>query len=168
MRWSEQQLEAHLKAHRNKAERSKLRLKSENDAKVHQARKNIVQEKLEPNTEYDEKQVLFCEVAATPPSVNHYWERTEKGMKLSERAQRFHALMIALIPALRLSSRLKLEVVFHFPDRRRRDIDNPLKATIDSLVKCGLCDDDEQFDELIVKRGAVVKGGLIRLKVWEL
>lgn len=168
MRWSEQQLEAHLKAHRNKAERSKLRLKTENDAKVQQARKNIVQAKSEPNTEYDEKQVLFCEVAATPPSVNHYWERNGKGMKLTDRARQFHAVMMALVPALRLSSRLKLEVVFHFPTKQKRDIDNHLKATIDSLVKCGFCDDDEQFDELIVKRGAVVKGGLIRLKVWEL
>ena len=168
MRWSEQQLEAHLKAHRNKAERSKLRLKTENDAKIQQARKNIVQAKSEPNTEYDENQVLFCEVAATPPSVNHYWERNGKGMKLTDRARQFHAVMMALVPALRLSSRLKLEVVFHFPTKQKRDIDNHLKATIDSLVKCGFCDDDEQFDELIVKRGAVVKGGLIRLKVWEL
>lgn len=168
MRWSEQQLEAHVKAHRNRANQAKLRLKTENDARVQQAKNNVVQAQSEPNTEYSENQVLFCEIATTPPSVNHYWERTDKGMKLSERAQRFHALMIALVPALRLSSRLKLEVIFHFPDRRRRDIDNPLKATIDSLVKCGLCDDDEQFDELIVKRGSVIKGGLIRLKVWEI
>lgn len=168
MRWSEKMLEAHLKAHRNRSNLSKLRLKSENDAKVQQARKDIVQAKLEPNTEYDKNQVLFCEVAATPPSVNHYWERNGKGMKLTDRARQFHAVMMALVPALRLSSRLKLEVVFHFPTKQKRDIDNHLKATIDSLVKCGFCDDDEQFDELIVKRGAVVKGGLIRLKVWEL
>lgn len=89
-------------------------------------------------------------------------------MKLTDRARQFHSVMMALVPALRLSSRLKLEVVFHFPTKQKRDIDNHLKATIDSLVKCGFCEDDEQFDELIVKRGAVVKGGLIRLKVWEL
>ncbi len=33
MRWSEQQLEAHLKAHRNRAISSALRQKAENDAK---------------------------------------------------------------------------------------------------------------------------------------
>ena len=59
-------------------------------------------------------------------------------------------------------------MTFHFPNQQTRDIDNYLKATIDSLVKCGLCVDDEQFDELIVKRGEVVKGGLIKLKVMEL
>ena len=168
MRWSEKVLEAHLKAHRNRANLSKLRLKNENDAKVHEAKKNVIQAKSEPNTEYGENQVLFCEIATTPPSVNHYWERTGKGMKLTDRAREFHAVMIALIPALRLSSRLKLEVIFHFPTHQKRDIDNHLKATIDSLVKCGFCEDDEQFDELIVRRGSVIKGGLIRLKVWEL
>ena len=168
MRWSEQVLKAHLKAHRDRAVLSKLRLKTENDVKVQQANKNVIQAKSEQNTEYSENQVLFCEVAVTPPSVNHYWERTGKGMKLSDRARQFHAVMMALVPALGLSSRLKLEVIFHFPTKQKRDIDNHLKATIDSLVKCGFCNDDEQFDELIVKRGAVVKGGLIRLKVWEL
>ena len=74
----------------------------------------------------------------------------------------------ALIPPLQTEARLKLEVTFHFPNYQTRDIDNYLKATIDSLVKCGLCVDDEQFDELVVKCGEVVKGGLIKLKVMEL
>lgn len=162
-------LEAHLKAHRNRSNLSKLRLKSENDAKVQQARKDIVQAKLESNTEYDKNQVLFCEVAATPPSVNNYWERTKTGgMKLTDRARQFHAVMRVLIPALRLTSRLKLEIIFHFPDEQKRDIDNHLKGTLDSLQKCGFCEDDEQFDTVIAHRGSVIKGGLIRLKVWEL
>ena len=72
------------------------------------------------------------------------------------------------VDPLLTTSRLKLDVTFHFPNNQRRDIDNFLKATIDSLVKCGLCVDDEQFDELIVRRGNVVKGGLIKLKVLEI
>ena len=28
--------------------------------------------------------------------------------------------------------------------------------------------DNEQFDELIVRRGNVVKGGLLKIKVWEI
>lgn len=168
LRWSEQQLQAHLKAHQNRSGLARERLKQENQAKVQQAKKNATQAKLERNTNYDDNQVLFCEIAATPPSVNHYWERNGKGMKLSDKARQFHAVVNALIPALRLSTRLKLEVTFHFPTNQKRDIDNHLKATIDSLVKCGFCEDDEQFDELHVKRGSVVKGGLIRLKVWEL
>ena len=168
LRWSEEKLKAHLNAHKNKARLSKLRLKEENQAKVLKANKKAVSIKSERNTESLENQVLYCEIVATPPSVNHYWERTGRGMKLSDKAKQFHAVVMNLIPALRLSTRLKLEVVFHFPTHQKRDIDNHLKATIDSLVKCGFCEDDEQFDELIVKRGSVVSGGLIKIRVWEI
>lgn len=168
MRWSDEQLKAHLNAHRNRAKLSQERLKQENQAKVRKAKKNTVSINSERNTAIVENQVLHCEIATTPPSVNHYWERTGKGMKLSDKAKSFHAVVRVLIPALRLTSRLKMEVTFHFPTHQKRDIDNHLKATIDSLVKCGFCEDDEQFDELLVKRGNVVAGGLIKIKVWEL
>ncbi len=168
LRWSEEQLNAHLKAHRDRANLSKLRLKEQNQAKVQQANKSAVNVNSERFTPCIENQVLSCEIAATPPSVNHYWEKTGKGFRLSDKARQFHAVVIALIPALRLTSRLKMEVTFHFPTHQKRDIDNHLKATIDSLVKCGFCEDDEQFDELHVKRGNVIKGGLIKLKVWEI
>ncbi|MBI1450399.1 RusA family crossover junction endodeoxyribonuclease [Acinetobacter sp. FL51] len=168
LRWSQQQLDAHLKAHRDRANLSKLRVKEQNQAKVQQANKSAVSVNSERFTPCIENQVLSCEIATTPPSVNHYWERSGKGMRLSDKARQFHAVVIALIPALRLTSRLKMEVTFHFPTHQKRDIDNHLKATIDSLVKCGFCEDDEQFDELHVKRGNVIKGGLIKLKVWEI
>ncbi|QYC51689.1 crossover junction endodeoxyribonuclease [Acinetobacter phage Abp95] len=64
--------------------------------------------------------------------------------------------------------RLRLDIVFCYPDKRKRDCDNSLKSVVDSLVKNGLCLDDEQFDELHIKRGSVVKGGLIKIKVFEL
>lgn len=111
------------------------------------------------------KTILDCEIATVPPSVNHYWIASGKKRFLSNQAKAFHRIVRQLVPAHKTIERLKLEVTFHFPDRRCRDIDNYLKATIDSLVKCGLCVDDEQFDELIVKRGYIIKGGLIKLKV---
>lgn len=168
MRWSEDQLQAHLKAHRNRANLSKERLKNENDAKVRQANKTILNAKIQRNKICDEKEILNCEIATCPPSVNHYWVASGKKRYLSDQAKIFHALVRVLVPAKQTEARLKLEVTFHFPNYQTRDIDNYLKATIDSLVKCGLCVDDEQFDELVVKRGEVVKGGLIKLKVMEL
>lgn len=168
LRWSEEYLQTHLKIHHSRAKTSQERTKQQNQAKVQKAKKSAVDAKSVRNKDYEEELVLSCEIATTPPSVNHYWERYGKGMRLSDKARDFHAVVIALIPALRLTTRLKLEVIFHFPTHQKRDIDNHLKATIDSLVKCGFCEDDEQFDELIVKRGAVVPGGMISLKVWEL
>ena len=168
MRWSEDQLQAHLKAHRNRANLSRERLKTENDAKVHQANKTILNAKIQRNKICEEKEILNCEIASTPPSVNHYWVGTGRTCKVSDRGRDFHDLVAMCVPQLFTTSRLKLDVTFHFPNNQRRDIDNFLKATIDSLVKCGLCVDDEQFDELIVRRGNVVKGGLIKLKVLEI
>ncbi|WP_171478643.1 RusA family crossover junction endodeoxyribonuclease [Acinetobacter sp. WCHAc060025] len=168
MRWSEKVLEAHLKAHRNRANQSKQRLKTQNDAKVQLAKKNVIQAKSEPNSEYSENQVLYCEIAATPPSVNHYWERTPNGMRLTDRAKEFHAVVRAVVPALRLSSRLKIQIIFHFPTKQKRDLDNHLKGTLDSFEKCGFCEDDEQFDLILIGRGSVIKGGLIRVKIWEI
>lgn len=168
LRWSENQLEAHLNKHKKRKDLSVARFKKENDAKVQPLNKNSIQEITERNSEGGEKIILDCEIAAIPPSVNHYWEKSGRGFKLSNKARDFHDVVSILVPQLNTAARLKLDVTFHFPNRLRRDIDNYLKATIDSLVKCGLCVDDEQFDELIVRRGEVVRGGLIKIKVLEI
>lgn len=168
MRWSEEQLENHLKTHQMRKNEGQAQLKKKNDAKVRKASKRALEAKLEPNTSGVEITILDCEIAAVPPSVNHYWVAAGKRRYLSDRAIAFHEVIKILVPAVGSTSRLKLDVTFHFPDRLRRDIDNYLKATIDSLVKCGFCADDEQFDTLIVNRGHVVSGGLIKIKVFEL
>lgn len=168
MRWSEEQLENHLKTHQMRKNEGQAQLKKKNDAKVRKANKRALEAKLEPNTSGVEITILDCEIAAVPPSVNHYWVAAGKRRYLSDRAIAFHEVIKILVPAVGSTSRLKLDVTFHFPDRLRRDIDNYLKATIDSLVKCGFCADDEQFDTLIVNRGHVVSGGLIKIKVFEL
>lgn len=168
MRMTEEQLEAHLKAHEMRKNSTKQRIKSENDAKVRQANKVL---NTANNSELQIGEVtpiLECEVSLIPPTVNHYWAKSGKGYKLSDKAREFHGVVAMLVPALKTEARLKLDVTFHFPNRLRRDIDNYLKATIDSLVKCGLCVDDEQFDTLVVNRGHVVKGGLLKIKVSEL
>jgi len=168
MRWSEKQLKAHLEQHEKRKSESVAQLKTKNDAKVRERKQNAVEAKAERNRTGEEKEILNCEIASTPPSVNHYWAGTGRTCKVSDRGRDFHDLVAMCVPQLFTTSRLKLDVTFHFPNNQRRDIDNFLKATIDSLVKCGLCVDDEQFDELIVRRGNVVKGGLIKLKVLEI
>lgn len=168
MRWSEQQLEDHLKAHGNRKIEAVAQFKKKNDAKVREAKQKATTAQIERNSENQQKEILNCEIATTPPSVNHYWEKSKYGFKLSDRAKEFHSIVQMLVPSIGTDSRLKLDVTFHFPDKTRRDIDNFLKATIDSLVKCRFCVDDEQFDTLIVNRGHVVPGGLIKIKVWEI
>lgn len=165
LRWSEQQLEAHLNRRENKPVTSIVKQNVENGISV----ANQFKQGSTRQTSIQRGSVILnCEIGLIPPSVNHYWLASGKRRYLSEKARKFHEVVRQIVPSYQSTSRLKLDVTFHFPNKRCTDIDNYLKATIDSLVKCGLCKDDEQFDELLVKRGNVIKGGLIRLIVSEI
>ena len=169
MRWSEERLQAHLNAHKNRANLALARSKEENDAKVRQQVQTRLKLKREQITTGEENEILDAEIWMIPPSVNNYWQVTNgKKWALTQRAMDFHNYVRTIVPSLMTDMRLKMDVTFYFPDLKTRDIDNYLKATIDSLVKCQFCLDDEQFDVLHVKRGEMVKGGLIKIKVWEI
>ena len=54
------------------------------------------------------------------------------------------------------------------PDRRRRDLDNLLKSTQDSLAHAGVYQDDAQIDLLLVRRREPIKPGMITIEILEL
>ena len=112
--------------------------------------------------------ILNKEIPLFPPSVNTYWRANGKTRFITPKGVKFTKDMGYFVPYIMSDKRLKLDVVFHYPTKRKYDIDNFLKGLLDSLVKNGLCLDDEQFDELHIRRGEVVKGGLIKIKVSEL
>ncbi|MFA7238349.1 MAG: RusA family crossover junction endodeoxyribonuclease [Phycisphaeraceae bacterium] len=45
------------------------------------------------------------------------------------------------------------------PDRRRRDLDNLQKSSIDAIQHAGVYEDDSQIDLLLTQRRAIVSGG---------
>jgi Holliday junction resolvase RusA-like endonuclease len=49
--------------------------------------------------------------------------------------------------------------------RRRRDIDNLLKCTLDSLEHARVFADDSQVDELYIERGEVTPGGALAIEI---
>lgn len=53
-------------------------------------------------------------------------------------------------------------------DKRKIDIDNRIKAVLDSLQDAGVFDDDFQVDHIEMIRGEQIKGGLIRVLIEEL
>ncbi|MFV9998433.1 MAG: RusA family crossover junction endodeoxyribonuclease [Arsenophonus endosymbiont of Dermacentor nuttalli] len=68
----------------------------------------------------------------------------------------------------RLSQRLGGEGVPHPPDRRKRDLDNLMKAPIDALCHDGLIIDDSKIDVLHVERKEIIKGGKLVIIIWEI
>ncbi|EYB67036.1 hypothetical protein DEIPH_ctg052orf0032 [Deinococcus phoenicis] len=57
------------------------------------------------------------------------------------------------------SVRLSVVLTVCPPDRRRRDIDNYVKACLDLLTHGGVYGDDSQIDRLTITRGPVERGG---------
>jgi len=102
-----------------------------------------------------------------PPSVNTYWGFHGHRRFLTKKANEFKELVAS---ALKQHSSfgdqlLSVSLEFYPPDRRIRDIDNPVKPLLDSLVAAGLFDDDSQIKELNIKMHESLKGGLSKIKI---
>ncbi len=59
----------------------------------------------------------------------------------------------------RLAGRLAVTIDLYPPDRRRRDIDNTVKACLDGLQNAAVFVDDSQVDHLTIRRMEIVRGG---------
>ena len=107
-----------------------------------------------------------------PPSVNHYWlQRRGGGRYISERGVIFRRDVMFLTAKAGLKqfsehSRLSIKIDVYPPDKRKRDLDNLLKATLDALQYAKIIFDDAQFDKLTVIRHTE-KLGVIRVTVKE-
>lgn len=64
-----------------------------------------------------------------------------------------------------LDGRLSVTVLAIMPDRRRRDLDNILKALFDALTHAGVWLDDEQIDEITIRRNGIQRGGVVHIFV---
>lgn len=104
-----------------------------------------------------------------PPSVNFYWRLGPHGFYIAKQgiAFRQEVCAIALAAGVRkpLLCRIALDIMVTMPDKRRRDLDNVLKALLDSMAHAGIYRDDEQVDSITIRRGDVIKrkGGCVVL-----
>lgn len=113
-----------------------------------------------------------------PPSVNCYIRRgsnrsymTKKGKEfrdevVNEVAERDSSVW--KIPRCAMNGRLAVNVELTAPDKRKRDIDNHVKAVLDALQYAGVFLDDSQIDELRVKRLHVESPGACDVTITEL
>ena len=107
-----------------------------------------------------------------PPSVNHYWAARGNARYLSPRARAWHQEAWAILRGAWRGKPMRGEVavllVLHPPDRRRRDLDNTLKAVLDALVHAGVLQDDSQVAELHAVRREARRPGGVLVRVEEL
>lgn len=93
-----------------------------------------------------------------PPSANTYYRRSGRHIHLSNKGRKFKTDAMATLKSLRLDAeqiteRLTVRMELHPPNRRKFDIDNRIKPVLDALQRGGLIVDDEQIDDLRIKRG---------------
>lgn len=91
---------------------------------------------------------MKIEIDRLPPSVNHMYGRSKVGSTyLTKDAKKFKEELGWIAKTKKKdygTNDIKVDIVFKIKDHRRRDIDNLLKATFDSL-KGIIFDDDCQI-----------------------
>lgn len=83
-----------------------------------------------------------------PPSVNAYWRTVKGRMLISAAGREYRRAVAAAALEYRVSPGFQtgpvaVHVVATAPDRRRRDLDNLLKAALDSLNGIAWADDSQ-------------------------
>lgn len=109
-----------------------------------------------------------------PPSANAYWRHPSKGplagRHLISEAGRDYRLDVAETarrehwPSFGPDMRLSVRILAYMPDKRRRDLDNVLKAALDALTYAGVWADDSQVDSLLIERAKTL-GGMLKVEV---
>lgn len=98
-----------------------------------------------------------------PPSVNRYWRSVKGRVLISKEGRQYRGAVVAESYLRRWpnfgGARLFLDIEAHPPDKRRRDLDNVLKAALDALEAAGVYANDSQVDLLKIRRREPVAGG---------
>ena len=105
-----------------------------------------------------------------PPSVNHYWGVSGKRRYIMPRGVAFRetvALELCAAHVEPITGPVRLDIVAHPPDKRRRDLDNLLKALQDALEHGGAFEDDSQVADLRIRRAEPVSGGRVDVEIRE-
>ena len=103
-----------------------------------------------------------------PPSVNHYYRRVGPRTLISREGRAYRDKVCSVLAALGrplLAGRLAMAVEAYPPDRRRRDLDNLIKALADALQHGGAYQDDSQIDLLAIARREPDRGGAVIVRL---
>jgi len=103
-----------------------------------------------------------------PPSVNRYWRKWNNRMVISNEGRAYRDLVAQQLlgQATRRDCPMVVVIEAYRPDRRKRDLDNLLKAVLDSLTYAGVWSDDSVVVDLRVY-WATEMGGKLKVTVSE-
>ena len=105
-----------------------------------------------------------------PPTINHYYvNRRDGGRAIGKAGKRYRVEVVRILKAALVeehTDNVQLEILVYPPDRRKRDLDNILKALLDALQHGGAIKDDSQVSTLYIKREEMVKVGEVIVKIW--
>lgn len=99
-----------------------------------------------------------------PPSSNTYYRSLRKGalagrVLISEKGRGYRERVKQTVGKVEaIEGRLSVDIILCPPDRRRRDIDNCLKALFDSLTHAGVWIDDSQVKKLKIEMTDQIAG----------
>ena len=92
-----------------------------------------------------------------PPSVNRYWRHVGNRVLVSREGREFRSVVRGLMKEQKVKSHegdLIVDIRLIPVDRRRRDVDNSLKALLDAMQDGGAYEDDSQIVRLTVEKFA--------------
>jgi len=106
-----------------------------------------------------------------PPSVNTYWRNFDGRMIISARGREYRETVGDQMTLQKMvkhfKGQLKVEIEAFRPDKRRRDLDNLLKATLDGLAHASVYEDDSQIVDLRIYWAKDI-GGMLKIKIEEI
>lgn len=89
-----------------------------------------------------------------PPSINRYWRNVNGRTIMAADGRRYREEVLWKVNNLtgKFVTPVSVEILAWYPDKRRRDIDNVLKAPLDALTHAGVWSDDSLIESLSIRK----------------
>ena len=100
--------------------------------------------------------------------MNRYYRHVGPRVLISREGRKYRMMTVSRLGGRfpKLTGNLRVSAEFYPPDARRRDLDNLLKCTQDSLQAAGLFEDDSQIKSLrLDMREPLPPEGLVHVQI---